>query len=343
MTTEIATTDTGADVVSATETALVIADNQIEFTPAQIAALKQLGVDDAPRGDLDVFFHTAKRTGLDPFSKQIYMIGRNTKVGGYRGEPERWETKYTIQTGIEGYRVVGHRIARREAIARPLARRLFCGRDGIWRDVLIEDGPPVAAKAEITCDGVLVGEAVVKFIEYAQTTRAGELAGQWRDKPTVMIGKCAEAAAWRAAFPQDFAGVYEAAEFDRHQVIDGEVEPIRVRAERADRGVQGVAAALGIKTATAAAETASPAEPTPESPAVEMITPAQSKKLYALLREHGLEDKEAALDWISAALQRPADNPVTSTKHLTKDDASKLIAALENRPDEQPTTTEGNE
>ncbi|WP_228844442.1 recombinase RecT, partial [Mycobacteroides abscessus] len=156
--------------------------------------------------------------------------------------------KYTIQTGIEGYRVVGHRIARREAIGRPLARRLFCGRDGVWRDVLIENGPPVAAKAEITCDGVLVGEAVVKFVEYAQTTRQGELAGQWRDKPTVMIGKCAEAAAWRAAFPNDFSGVYEPAEFDRHEVIDGEVisPPVRVRADRADRGLKGLRAAAGL-------------------------------------------------------------------------------------------------
>lgn len=341
-TNEIQTID-AAQMVAATETALVIADNQIEFTEAQIAALKQLGVDDAPRGDLDVFFHTAKRTGLDPFSKQIYMIGRNTKVGGYRGEPERWETKYTIQTGIEGYRVVGHRIARREAIARPLARRLFCGRDGIWRDVLIEDGPPVAAKAEITCDGVLVGEAVVKFIEYAQTTRAGELAGQWRDKPTVMIGKCAEAAAWRAAFPQDFAGVYEAAEFDRHQVIDGEVEPVRVRAERADRGVQGVAAALGIKTETVDAETTSPTEPTPEAPTVEMITSAQSKKLYALLRANNLEDKADALAWISAALDRSADNPVASTKDLTKAQAVTVIDKLDKPSEQQPTTTEGNE
>lgn len=140
MTNEIQTVDS-AQVVTATDTALAIAADQTEFNQAQIAALKQLGVEDAPRGDLDVFFHTAKRTGLDPFSKQIYMIGRNTKVGGYGGAPERWETKYTIQTGIEGYRVVGHRIARREVIGRPFARRLFCGRDGVWRDVLIENGP----------------------------------------------------------------------------------------------------------------------------------------------------------------------------------------------------------
>ncbi|WP_394329208.1 hypothetical protein, partial [Mycobacteroides abscessus] len=144
------------------------------------------------------------------------------------------------------------------------------------------------------------------------------------------------------AFPQDFAGVYEPAEFDRHQVIDGEVEPVRVRAERADRGVQGVAAALGIKTETVDAEAPSPSEPTPEAPAVELITPAQSRKLYALLRERGLEDKDAALAWISSALSR-TDSPVVSTRDLTKTEATTLIDILESDRAEQPTTTEGNE
>ncbi|MGH3955922.1 MAG: recombinase RecT [Mycobacterium sp.] len=322
------------EIVPATETALVIADTQTEFSPAQVAALKQLGVDDAPRGDLDVFFHTAKRLGLDPFTRQIYLIGRKTKVGGYRGEPERWETKYTIQTSIDGYRVTGHRIARREGMGRPVVRRQFCGRDGIWREVLIEDGPPVAAKSEIFCDGELVGEAVVKFIEYAQTKANGDLTGMWRDKPTVMIGKCGDAAAWRAAFPQDFSGVYEAAEFDRHEVIDGEVinAPVRVRAERADRGLKGLRAAL-----INAEPDPAPVEPSPEAPEVELITSDQSKKLYALLREHNLEDKDAALAWISSALGRP----ITSTKEVTKAEAITLIDTLEGAPEPQPTTTEG--
>ena len=232
MTTEIATATTAALATGATTT-LAIADSQTEFTEAQIAGLKQLGINDAPRGDLDVFFHTSKRLGLDPFQKQIYMIGRKTKVGGYSGEPERWETKYTIQVGIDGFRVTGLRVSKREGMSRPVAHRQFCGADGVWRDVLIEDGPPVAAKCVITCAGEVVGEAIVKFTEYAQYKSNGALTQMWSAKPTVMIGKCAEAAAWRSAFPQDFSQVYEPAEF--HEVINGEVvQPPRVvRSERA--------------------------------------------------------------------------------------------------------------
>jgi len=242
------------EIDTATTTTLAIAENQAEFTEAQVAGLKQLGVESATRGDLDVFFHTAKRLGLDPFQKQIYMIGRKTKVGGYNGEPERWETKYTIQVGIDGFRVTGYRAARREGLPRPVVHRQFCGRDGVWRDVLIEDGPPVAAKCVITCAGEVVGEAVVKFAEYAQTTRNGSLTQMWSEKGTTMIGKCAEAAAWRVAFPQDFSGVHEPAEF--HEVIDGEVEPVKVRSERA----RGVAA---LREAASAAKSATSQESAP--------------------------------------------------------------------------------
>lgn len=256
MTTEIATTAT-TEIVTATTTALAIADSQTEFTEAQIAGLKQLGIDDAPRGDLDVFFHTSKRLGLDPFQKQIYMIARRTKVGGYNGEAERWENKYTIQVGIDGFRVTGHRVARREGVGRPIAHRQFCGRDGIWRDVLIEDGPPVAARCVITCGGEVFAESVVKFAEYVQTTRNGDPTGQWRDKPMTMIGKCAEAAAWRSAFPQDFSQVYEPAEF--HEVIDGEVEPVRVRSERSGGVAALREAAAAEKSDTVAHETAAAA------------------------------------------------------------------------------------
>ncbi|WP_100466688.1 recombinase RecT [Mycobacteroides abscessus] len=358
------TVDTNiTDIVSATETALVIADTQTEFTPAQVAALQQLGVDDAPRGDLDVFFHTAKRTGLDPFARQIYLIGRKTKVGGYRGEPERWDTKYTIQTGIEGYRVVGHRIARREGVGRPFARRQVCGRDGVWREVLVENGPPVAAKAEIICDGQVVGDAVVKFAEYAQTRSNGELTGQWRDKPTVMIGKCAEAAAWRAAFPQDFSGVYEPAEFDRHEVIDGEVvaPPVRVRADRADRGIKGLRAVTveaqdapdeqadaGSAEPVQDSPTAEPtpeSEPTPEASEVPMVTKAQLTKLHILLGEcevsTGDDGHAVGLAWLAAEV----DRPLKSSKELTRQEASMVIQVLEHektqraQKSETPTTT----
>lgn len=120
-----------------------------------------------------------------------------------------------------------------------------------------------------------------------------------------------------------------------HEELDPEPQPVRVRADRADRGIKGLRAAVEAQfiehaePEPAKPETDSaPTEPTPEAPAVEMITSAQSKKLYALLRERGLEDKDAALAWISSALNRTGE-PVASTKDLTKAEAITLIDILE--------------
>lgn len=117
--------------------------------------------------------------------------------------------------------------------------------------------------------------------------------------------------------------------------LDLEQQPVRVRADRADRGIKGLRAAV---EASATLSDSAPTEPTPEAPEVPMITQAQSRKLYALLRENELEDKDAALAWISSALGRP----IVSTKDVTKAEACTLIDNLDG-PEQQPTTTEGNE
>lgn len=56
------------------------------------------------------------------------------------------------------------------------------------------------------------------------------------------------------------------------------------------------------------------------------ITPAQSKKLYALLRQTGRQDKDTALVYIAGVIGRE----VESTKELTKQEAIGVIDALEN-------------
>jgi hypothetical protein len=79
---------------------LTIATDQQYWSDRQLAALHQLGLADASSADLQVFFHQCQRTGLDPFARQIHMIGRNVQ----NPRTNQWETKYTIQTGIDGFR-----------------------------------------------------------------------------------------------------------------------------------------------------------------------------------------------------------------------------------------------
>jgi hypothetical protein len=58
------------------------------------------------------------------------------------------------------------------------------------------------------------------------------------------------------------------------------------------------------------------------------ITPAQSRKMYALLRQTGREDKDTALVYLAGVIGRP----VESTKELTKREARQAIDDLEQPP-----------
>jgi phage recombination protein Bet len=182
-------------------TALTIQDGQTEFSSGQIATLRQLGVENATREDLAVFFHQSVRTGLDPFARQIYMIGRWTKQG----------TKQTIQTGIDGYRLIARRAADRTRESFGYEDTLWCGEDGVWRDVWLSKTPPSAAKVVVLRNGERY-PAVALFSEYAGTTKEGSYTSMWATKSSVMIAKCAEALALRKAFPQDLSGIYTAEE-----------------------------------------------------------------------------------------------------------------------------------
>lgn len=252
-TTEIATT-AGADpetARAAARTAIELTADQREFTAQQIAVLKQLGIDDAPAAQLDLFFHRCVQTGLDPFAKQIYLIGRKTKVGGYRGEPERWETKYTIQTGIDGYRLNGRRAAHKAGEAVKTEGPFWQGADGGgWSDVWLggKRTPPAAAKFVVIADGQPhVGIAL--YEEFVQTKANGEPNSMWAKMPGNQLAKCAEAQAWRKAYPDDFSGLNLE---DAVQIIEPDGSASFVPAERVHRSAAAVFDMHVEDTATAA-------------------------------------------------------------------------------------------
>jgi len=186
---------------------LVIEATQTSWSSQQVAALRQLGVDAAADGDLSVFFHVCNRTGLDPFARQIYMIGRNSK----NMRTNQWETKYTIQTGIDGFRLIARRASDRARTTLGYEDTVWCGDDGQWTDVWLSDKPPRAAKLAVIRDGQRY-PAVALMSEYMGTDKNGTPTRMWQTKGALMLAKCAEALALRKAFPQDLSGLYTADE-----------------------------------------------------------------------------------------------------------------------------------
>ena len=177
--------------------ALAVNGEQNFWDDQQLAALKQIGLANAPKAELAVFLHYSQRTGLDPFARQIYMIER----GG----------RYTIQSSIDGLRIVAQRSNEYAGQVGPF----WCGADGVWTDVWLENTPPVAAKVGVLRKGFIEPLwAVAKYDSYNANSPI------WKKMPDTMIAKCAEALALRKAFPNDLSGIYTSDEMEQAEPIN---------------------------------------------------------------------------------------------------------------------------
>lgn len=198
---------TSTDVV--VRSAIAITPEQTEFNAPQLAALERMGLRGVPQGDLDLFLHRCKHTGLDPFERQISLIPqRRTVIQWPNGQRlEEFVTEYVTHTNIDGYRVLGNRLAEERGDELDQEEAFWCGPDGRWVDIWLDrENPPVAAKFTIVKNGK-AKTGKVHYSEYFQADEDGEPNATWRKRPAGQLAKCAEALAWRMAYPQDFSGM----------------------------------------------------------------------------------------------------------------------------------------
>ena len=286
-------TTTNEIAVASSVGALSLDPTQTEWTEPQRAALVQLGIAKAPAGDQLVFLHQAQKTGLDPFARQIYMIGR----WDWKSKTE----KFTIQAGIDGLRVIAERTGRYEGRT-PIS---WCGADGVWRDVWLDKNtPPTAARCGVYKQGFREPTvAVALFSEYVSTNKEGDPVALWASKPAHMIGKVAEALALRSAFPQDMSNIYTPEEMDHETPAS---EP-------------GVGqAGESIATADAAAQIAMY---TPKSE--RMVTSAQKAEIAGRIRDLKLSKDDGL-----ALYAKAAGREVPTTGLLTAAEADKVLDAM---------------
>ena len=146
--------------------------------------------------ELMLFLHLAQRSGLDPFSRQIYLIERRANVNG------EWKTTRQPQTGIDGLRLIADR-----------TDRYAPGRQPSY--TYDAAGGLVTATAYVK--KFVRGEwheiaATAHYDEYVQRKKDGQPNQMWAEKPHIMLAKCAEALALRRAFPAEMSGLYTADE-----------------------------------------------------------------------------------------------------------------------------------
>lgn len=181
--------------------------------------VRNLICQNADQKEVSLFLQLCKSQRLNPFVKDAYLVK-------YGSNPAQM---------ITNYQVFNRRACRNENYA-GIENGVVVLRNG---EIVHKDGSAVYKAAGET---LLGGWAKVYFKDnrkpaYAEVALDDYSTGKsnWSKMPGVMIEKCAKAAAWRLAFPDDFQGMYVSEEMQQAQPqpVESYTEPVQTFADPA--------------------------------------------------------------------------------------------------------------
>jgi phage recombination protein Bet len=191
--------------------------DKISFSDDQVTLIKKQIAPKATDDELKLFLYQAKRTGLDPLTRQIYCIHRKQKQG------EQWVDKMTIQTSIDGFRVIAERSGD------------YGGQDEP-EFIESESGKIICCKVKVyKFRGDQRYQAAVGVAYWEEYVPQAGQDHMWKKMPHTMISKVAEALGLRKAYPQDLSGLYTTEEMQQADkgtdAVPTQPDPVPVESE----------------------------------------------------------------------------------------------------------------
>lgn len=183
---------------------LAITSDQNEWNPAQKAVLVAAGIKPSSPEEGLLFLSFCQRTGLDPLSRQVYLM---------QGKPF---------VSIDGLRLIAERTGQYRGQTAPE----WCGEDGVWTDVWLSPNPPAAARVGVLREGY--DRPVFGVATWAEF---GSSKGTWAKLSSTMLCKVAESQALRRAFPADMSGAYTTEEMGHAEQPKPAVPPRKITVE----------------------------------------------------------------------------------------------------------------
>lgn len=180
-------------------TALVETKTKIHNVPVQtfslsdeqVKIIKEMYGKDLDEAEWSVFIHICQHTGLNPMLKQIYPVKR------FDGKLRK--LVMTIQTGIDGFRLIAERTG-----------KYAPGRAPTFE--YDNTGKLISATAYVkkqTQDGTWHEFSATAFYdEYVQKDKEGNPTKFWQVMGRNQLSKCAESLCLRKGFPQLYSQVY---------------------------------------------------------------------------------------------------------------------------------------
>jgi phage recombination protein Bet len=180
--------------------------NQLQkktFNKEEFDLIRSQIAPEATAEELKLFLYQAQLTGLNPLTRQLYCIHRNVKQGA------NWIKKMTIQTSIDGFRVIAERSGTYGGQSEPIF-------------TYDKEGKLVSCKVSVFRfrENVRYEAAVgvAYWDEYAPKNNEGKVTGMWAKMEHTMLAKVAESLALRKSYPQDLSGLYTSEEMNQSDV-----------------------------------------------------------------------------------------------------------------------------